>query len=100
MARGELCVKTPGSRSSASLRFITAADQRCGLERRRARAFLVVWGGLRVLPAGRRLLALLPRVMLEATVRRVRVGMLYLETLPGSAVAIDRCAEENIVGVL
>ena len=100
MARGVLCVNTPASRSSALLRFLTAADQRCGSERRRTCAFLLVRSALRVLPAARRLLALLPRLMLEAAVRRVRVGMLYLETLPCSAAAIDRCAEENIVGVL
>jgi len=70
MARGELCVNTPGSRSSALLLFITWADQRCGLGRARAGVFrawslLRVWRGARRLPA----LAVLPRLLvLEATI--------------------------------
>jgi len=73
MARGERCANTPASRSSALLRFITAADQRCASERRSADARALVWRVLRVLHAERPLPTLLSRVMLGATIWPVRI---------------------------
>jgi hypothetical protein len=78
MARGERRVKTPVSRSSASLVLMTGADQRCG-----------------VALAGGRLCRLVLRLLLMTDPLAVSTP-----TLPRAARWNDRFGEHNGVGVL
>lgn len=79
MARGERRVKTPVSRSSASLVLMTRADQRCGL----------------ALAEGR--LCRLVLRLLELMAHPLAVS---IPTVPRAARWNDRFGEQNGVGVL
>jgi hypothetical protein len=79
MARGERRLKTPVSRSSASLVLMTRADQRCGL----------------ALTGGR-----LSRLVLRLLLLMAGPLAVSIPTVPRAARWNDRFGEQNGVGVL